>query len=691
MGGNVGAETMTKKKKKKGRPSLLELQKRSLKQQQQQQQESANLTNPSSLNSNRRSTRRNPNSDGSSPGGEGINTGGDDDDERQQKKHKLLHGLNSRGIQQHYPINSSVLNSNAYGSDSNLDGEDPEASALKRRKIGAVASGSNQTGEKALKATDTLHGSLVESGPTTPLPDKKLLVFILDRLQKKDTYGVFSEPVDPEELPDYHDIIANPMDFGTVRKKLDGGAYMSLEEFEKDVFLICSNAMEYNAPDTIYFRQARSMHELAKKDFENLRQDSDDSEPQPKVVRRGRPPGKSIKKSLEPSSLERVASEFSSDATLAAGGDAPNWQNNLRRGTNSYRLRPAETLVRPSYASHNHETYSNWSSEWENEFPASVVRAVMKYGMKHFPVDENKRDTYNNSLNSGDEQFLFGTLDGRFKQLIPVGLYEHGYATSLARFAANLGPAVWKIASKKIERVLPNGVQFGPGWVGENRDNEQQQLIISEKEKSSNNSQSDNHSTRHFSPAASGSNSVLVSRFSSQGGEDAETARVLNSQSESSSQYNRVSETKPVSPHNFQQRPHQSDMNGFCGGYGVNYSSQMGVATPTGNSRSNNPTVPSQMYGMVSDGIPAISPRPAADSGRLQSSNTMAPSSDSASHAAAEVGLQGKPSWQGLSPYNKQDLHPFPPDLNVRFLAPGSPSSSLRIGSPQQPDLALQL
>lgn len=27
-------------------------------------------------------------------------------------------------------------------------------------------------------------GSLVESGPTTPLPDKKLLVFILDRLQK---------------------------------------------------------------------------------------------------------------------------------------------------------------------------------------------------------------------------------------------------------------------------------------------------------------------------------------------------------------------------------------------------------------------------------------------------------------------------------------------------------------------------
>ena len=34
------------------------------------------------------------------------------------------------------------------------------------------------------------------------------------------------------QLPDYHEIIENPMDFGTVRKKLDCGAYNSLEQFE---------------------------------------------------------------------------------------------------------------------------------------------------------------------------------------------------------------------------------------------------------------------------------------------------------------------------------------------------------------------------------------------------------------------------------------------------------------------------
>lgn len=34
------------------------------------------------------------------------------------------------------------------------------------------------------------------------------------------------------QLPDYHEIIENPMDFGTVREKLDRGAYANLEQFE---------------------------------------------------------------------------------------------------------------------------------------------------------------------------------------------------------------------------------------------------------------------------------------------------------------------------------------------------------------------------------------------------------------------------------------------------------------------------
>ncbi|XVF35824.1 hypothetical protein REPUB_Repub19eG0004000 [Reevesia pubescens] len=683
MGGEVAAETMTTTKKKKGRPSLLELQKRSLKQQQQQQQQQSlqqktpNLVNPnSSINSNRRSTRRNLNLDGGSPVTDWNADGYDDEDERQQKKHKLLLGLNSSRNHQHSPI-ASTPNSASYGSDSNAEGDNPEA-FLKRRKITTLRPGSDQMGEKVSKTTDTLHGSPVESGPTTPLPDKKLLVFILDRLQKKDTYGVFSEPVDPEELPDYHDIIANPMDFLTVRKKLDVGAYTTLEQLEKDVFLICSNAMQYNAPDTIYFRQARSMQELAKKDFENLRQDSDEGEPQPKVVRRGRPPGKSLKKSLESSPFDRVGSEFSSDATLATGADAYSLSNtyNLRKGPSSHKLRPVDTLIRPSWGSHSNENYASWSSEWENEFPASVVRAVMKYGKKHFSVDENRRDTYNHSSTSGHEQPVFSTTDGELKQLIPVGLSaENGYATSLARFAADLGPVVWRFASRKIESVLPCGMKFGPGWVGENRTIEQPQILFSEKQRSSN-SICDNHSSRLLSPATSGSNSIAASRFPLQGREDTETVRGLSSQNDPTS----------APSHLFQQRPSlHSGINGSIGGFGIGYL----------NSLSEKTSLPSQTHGMVSGSSSSICPMPASDflpkqtkfadgSIALHSGNAMAVGPDLVSHVAANVGLQRKS-------YNKQDFLSFPPDLNVRFLAPGSPSSSVPIGSPQHPDLALQL
>ncbi|KDP36784.1 hypothetical protein JCGZ_08075 [Jatropha curcas] len=707
------AGTMTKKKKKKGRPSLLDLQKRSLKQQQrqqqQQQQQNPNFKNPNSLNasyltSHRRSTRRNPNLDSK----EWVSGGtDDDDDERKEKKHKLLLGLNSQqndnNNNHHYPIasaNSLGLNS-LYVS----DGDKPEA-ALKKPKISAARLGSDEMGDKASKATDTLHESPVEPGPTTPLPDKKLLVFILDRLQKKDTYAVFSEPVDPEELPDYHDIIEHPMDFSTVRKKLDGGVYVSLEQFEKDVFLICSNAMQYNSPDTIYFRQARSIQELAKKDFENLRQDSDDGEPQPKIVRRGRPPGK-LKKSHEKSPFDRVGPECSSEATLASGGDNPNLSTgyNLRR-THSYKYQPADVLVRTSHGS---ETYATWVSEWENEFPASVLKAVLKYGKKPYAVDENRRDTYH-PLASTHEPSSLNIFEGELKQLVTVGLNsEHGYARSLARFAADLGPNIWKIASKKIQNVLPTGLEFGPGWVGEDKVVEGHQLLSSDRLKAPKNSVSNNHLNRLKSFTASGTNSTVTSRCSGWSGENmVEHIGGLSCQSELSSLNNSAGRIKnPISSVQVQQKSTiHTDINGFSGGHGYNNCSPL-VETARfgipGNSSLEQTTGSSQVFGMVPTTNSSFSPMPGNDfisnkvklaeisSGLLQSGNCSAQGSSPESQALLNAGISGKSSWHGLSPYHQQDFFQLPPDLNVGFLSPTSPSSSIPIGSPQQPDLALQL
>ncbi|KAL0799862.1 hypothetical protein Bca101_055037 [Brassica carinata] len=574
------AETVTKKKK--GRPSLLDLRKRAIKQQQSQKLHDDRRSaprNPNSLNSgSSRSKRRNPNRNRVSSDDDDGEEEEEDDDERREKKHRLLRGLNSRS-RRHSP----------------------------NSKSGGAAHGSGYMVEKA---SDILQGSPVESGPTTPLPDKKLLVFILDRLQKKDTYGVYSDPVDPEELPDYHEIIENPMDFSTLRKKLDSGAYASLEQFE-----------------------ARAIQELAKKHFENLRQDSDDEEPQTqqqqqqqlKVVERGRPP----KKQPEPSCLDRTASETSADA-LNPEGDSFN------KFSGAYNLRRTSVRI-----NHDNETQSGCSQDWENDFPPSVVKAVNKYGMKHFDVDDNRRDTYNHLSTSEQEPWVLKTLEDELKQLIPVGLNtEYGYTRSLARYGANLGPFAWKIVSRRIETSLPGGIKFGLGWVGDDDPPKQTVLVWSlGKQKCSNDSVSGDRSDRIMSPTASVSSTFIGNRhFSSQGVKETAPARVLNRGTEfpsSSSSRQSGSLIKPESSNGL--------IRGFSG-FSQSPSPMMGIA------RQQQPNITNEV----------------------------------------------KPGWQQqglLFPYSKQEFHRFPLDLNARLVSPNSPGSNQQSGSSssQHPDLALQL
>uniref|UniRef100_A0A3B3T0F7 Bromodomain containing 1 n=1 Tax=Paramormyrops kingsleyae TaxID=1676925 RepID=A0A3B3T0F7_9TELE len=83
-----------------------------------------------------------------------------------------------------------------------------------------------------------------------------LLRSVLDQLQEKDPTKIFTQPVSIKEVPDYLDHIKHPMDFSTMRKRINAQGYRSLEEFEADFNLIVSNCMKYNAKDTIFYRAA---------------------------------------------------------------------------------------------------------------------------------------------------------------------------------------------------------------------------------------------------------------------------------------------------------------------------------------------------------------------------------------------------------------------------------------------------
>lgn len=73
---------------------------------------------------------------------------------------------------------------------------------------------------------------------------------LLKKLMSQEFAWVFNTPVDTVKLnlPDYFDIIKNPMDLGTIKSKLSSGEYSSPLEFLADVRLTFTNAKTYNSP-----------------------------------------------------------------------------------------------------------------------------------------------------------------------------------------------------------------------------------------------------------------------------------------------------------------------------------------------------------------------------------------------------------------------------------------------------------
>jgi len=88
---------------------------------------------------------------------------------------------------------------------------------------------------------------------------QKLLELLLPSLERKDPRQFFAWPVTDNIAPGYSTIIKKPMDFSTMKMKIEDNQYKMLQEFTDDFSLMCNNAMEYNQPDTIYFKAAKRL------------------------------------------------------------------------------------------------------------------------------------------------------------------------------------------------------------------------------------------------------------------------------------------------------------------------------------------------------------------------------------------------------------------------------------------------
>uniref|UniRef100_A0A8C1S350 Bromodomain-containing protein 9 n=1 Tax=Cyprinus carpio TaxID=7962 RepID=A0A8C1S350_CYPCA len=76
---------------------------------------------------------------------------------------------------------------------------------------------------------------------------------------RKDPHGFFAFPVTDAIAPGYSMIIKHPMDFSTMKDKIDANEYKTITEFKADFKLMCDNAMVYNRPETVYYKAAKKL------------------------------------------------------------------------------------------------------------------------------------------------------------------------------------------------------------------------------------------------------------------------------------------------------------------------------------------------------------------------------------------------------------------------------------------------
>ncbi|KAL1940886.1 hypothetical protein VTO73DRAFT_7927 [Trametes versicolor] len=87
-------------------------------------------------------------------------------------------------------------------------------------------------------------------------PHEPALRFTFEKILSYDRQEYFKSPVNKHEVPDYYDIIKEPMCWDTIDKKLDSHEYLDLAQFKRDVALVVANAMAYNQTNTPFYKTA---------------------------------------------------------------------------------------------------------------------------------------------------------------------------------------------------------------------------------------------------------------------------------------------------------------------------------------------------------------------------------------------------------------------------------------------------
>jgi hypothetical protein len=96
---------------------------------------------------------------------------------------------------------------------------------------------------------------------------------IMARLQEHPCATIFLKAIDPEQYPDYYQVIREPMDLSLIKERLEKRRYQSLKSWERDMRLIHENAQKYFGKESAQAALASHLVHLFDKEFERCAED----------------------------------------------------------------------------------------------------------------------------------------------------------------------------------------------------------------------------------------------------------------------------------------------------------------------------------------------------------------------------------------------------------------------------------
>uniref|UniRef100_A0A8D0CUE5 histone acetyltransferase n=1 Tax=Sander lucioperca TaxID=283035 RepID=A0A8D0CUE5_SANLU len=104
---------------------------------------------------------------------------------------------------------------------------------------------------------------------------RQALMPTLEALYRQDPESLpFRQPVDPMLLgiPDYFDIVKNPIDLSTIKRKLDTGQYQEPWQYVEDVWLMFNNAWLYNRKTSRVYKYCTKLAEVFEAEIDPVMQ-----------------------------------------------------------------------------------------------------------------------------------------------------------------------------------------------------------------------------------------------------------------------------------------------------------------------------------------------------------------------------------------------------------------------------------